>query len=168
MKLIKCTKSLFCKSITDHKADKFAKTFVAKATIQNQWDSCIGLWDNDLLGAMIVTFSKRLPKVANLQLLHTFYKHRGKSIGTSLMKYSLHLSIKQECEYFRISAEPDAVLFYQKLGMKMLGVQKSKCQLSMFKIVNDDFHQGIYDINDPIINKAVYKKGKGGCVKIFV
>ena len=59
MKLVKCSKELFTKYITDHKADKFAKTFVSKATLQNQWNFCIGAYDKELLGAMIVTFSKK-------------------------------------------------------------------------------------------------------------
>jgi len=167
MKLIKCSEILFKQHVTDNKADKFAKTFIAKANLQSQWDNCYGLFENDLLGAMIVTFSKREPKTANLQLLHTFAKHRGKKIGSYLMNYSLHLSIQNKCKYYRVSAEPEAINFYKKIGLRMLGEQKSKCQLSMFKIVDENFFNGNYDLNDSHIKKAIYKKGKGGCVKIF-
>jgi hypothetical protein len=38
----------------------------------------------------------------------------------------------------------------------------------MFRINGNDFSDGIYDINDPVINAAVYKKGKGGCVEVFL
>jgi len=167
MKLVKCSKELFTKYITDNKEDRFAKTFLSKATLQNQWDFCIGAYDNELLGAMIITFSKREPKVANLQLIHTFFKHRGKKIGSKLMNYSLYLAMLNHCEYYRVSAEPEAVPFYKKLGLKMLGKQKSNCQLSMFKIIDENFKNGLYDLKDEVIKKAVYKKGKGGCVLIF-
>ena len=73
----------------------------------------------------------------------------------------------KQCWYYRVSAEPDAVQFYQSIGFKMLGEQKSKCQLSMFRIQSDNFKDGIYDIKDPNIRKNVYKKGKGGCVVVF-
>jgi len=38
----------------------------------------------------------------------------------------------------------------------------------MFKLNGPTYSDGIYDIDDPVINKAVYRKGKGGCVKVFV
>jgi len=70
--------------------------------------------------------------------------------------------------YYRVSAEPDAVVFYESMGFKFLGKQKSGCSLSMFKINGKNFVDGIYDLTDPVINAAVYKKGKGGCVQVFV
>jgi|TARA_R110000824_G_scaffold175510_1_gene354014 hypothetical protein len=164
----KCTKDIFCKYINDKKEDKFAKTFLSKANFQNQWNFCYGLFDKDeLLGAIITTYSKREPKTANLQLLHTFYAHRNKGVAKELCNKSLTLSLLNKCWYFRVSAEPEAVSFYKKIGLKMLGEQKSKCQLSMFRIQSDNFRDGIYDIQDPNIRKNVYKKGKGGCVVVF-
>ncbi|MEK9697100.1 MAG: GNAT family N-acetyltransferase, partial [Candidatus Poseidoniales archaeon] len=79
MKLRECTEDQFKAAITSDKADRFAKTFVAKAKMLNKWENCIGAWDNDeLMGAILTTVSKRSPKIANLQLLHTFAKHRRK------------------------------------------------------------------------------------------
>ena len=49
----------------------------------------------------------------------------------------------------------------------MLGEQKSKSQLSMFKIRGETFAEGLYDVDDSVIAKAVFRKGKGGCVKVF-
>ena len=167
-KLRKTTAEEFTSAITTDPADKFAKTFLAKANMQEQWDYCTGLWDgNDLLGAIITTISKRSPKVANLQLLHTFAQHRGKGVGRTLCIDSLQKAKADKALYFRVSAEPDAVAFYEKCGFQFLGKQKSGCQLSMFRI-NNTFQDGYYDISDPTIFAAVNKKGKGGCVEVFV
>lgn len=168
MKLRKTTKEEFEAAISEDKADNFAKTFVAKANMQDQWGFCIGAWDGDeLMGAIITTISKRSPKVANLQLLHTFVKHRGKGVAKVLCEDALIQARGKGAMYFRVSAEPDAVGFYEKIGFKMLGEQKSKCQLSMFRIAGDLITDGEFDINDTTIYNAVHKKGKGGCVKVF-
>jgi hypothetical protein len=37
----------------------------------------------------------------------------------------------------------------------------------MFKINGKNFADGIYDLTDPVIHAAVYKKGKGGCVQVY-
>ena len=164
----RCDLNTFKNHISENKEDKFAHTFIAKANMQDHWKFCIGLYDQlELMGAIITTFSKREPKTANLQLLHTFYKHRKKGVAKMLCQFSLNQAIKNQCWYFRVSAEPDAVAFYEKIGFTMLGEQKSKCQLSMFRITSNNFNQNNYSINDPIIRKAVYKKGKGGCVRVF-
>ena len=77
MKLRSCSREEFVNAITEDKADNFAKTFRAKADMQDLWGNCMGLWDGDeLAGAIIVSYSKRNPIIANLQLLHTFAKHR--------------------------------------------------------------------------------------------
>lgn len=168
MKLRECTAEQFKSAITEDPADKFAKTFVAKANMQEHWGYCMGAWEDDnLLGAIITTISKREPKVANLQLLHTFAKHRGRGVGRVLCEHSLSFARENGSVYFRVSAEPDAVAFYERIGFQMLGKQKSGCQLSMFRIDGDRFTDGDYDINDSVISKAVFKKGKGGCVEVF-
>lgn len=168
MKLRECSSDQFKSAISDDPADKFAKTFVAKANMQEQWGYCTGAWEgDDLLGAIITTISKREPKVANLQLLHTFAKHRGKGVGRILCEHSLSSARENGAVYFRVSAEPDAVAFYERIGFQMLGKQKSGCQLSMFRINGNRFTEGDYDINDSVISKAVFKKGKGGCVEVF-
>lgn len=164
----RCDLNIFKNHISKDKEDKFAKTFISKANMQNQWSYCVGLFDKfELMGAIITTFSKREPKTANLQLLHTFNKHRKKGVAKLLCQFSLNQSIKNQCWYYRVSAEPEAVDFYKKIGFIMLGEQKSKCQLSMFKIISNNFKENDFNINDPIIKKAIYKKGKGGCVKVF-
>jgi len=159
-------------AMTDDPADKFAKTFVAKANMQNQWEFCVGAWDEDnLMGAIITTLSKGHPIVANLQLLHTFNAYRGRGVGKDLCYYSLRYSIENGANYFRVSADKNAIPFYEKIGFKMIGKQKSGSQLSMFKIEGHvdtaDFSDGYYSVDDPIISKAVNRKGKGGCVEIF-
>lgn len=164
----KITKEEFIPAISSDKADSFAKTFVSKANMQDQWSECLGAFvDDELAGAIITTISKRPPHVANLQLLHTFAKFRGRGVGKYLCEYSFNDSISKHAEYFRVSAEPDAVAFYKKIGFKFWCAQKSKCQLSIFRINGLTINTGIYDTADPTIRKAIYRKGKGGCAEIF-
>jgi ribosomal protein S18 acetylase RimI-like enzyme len=163
------SKEQFVAAISDSKGDKFAKTFVAKATMQEQWEYCQGCWDEqgELLGAIIVTKSKRLPTVYNLQLLHTFFAHRKLGVGRFLVGAILgQIGDSTDC-YFRVSSEPESVGFYERLGFKFLGKQKSGCQLSMFRINGSDPSQGIYSLDEEAIFKAVHKRGKGGCVEVF-
>lgn len=168
MKLRETSREEFVRHITEDKADAFAKTFVAKADMQEIWHHCIGCWEEDqLMGAIITTRSKRTPYVFNLQLLHTFAKHRRKGVARVLTQDSLDRAQGLGTSYYRVSAEPDAVAFYKSMGMIFLGKQKSGCQLSMFKINGKNFTDGLYDTQDPIILGAVKKKGKGGCVEVF-
>lgn len=151
--------------------DKFAKTFVAKAKTMKLWNRCVAAIDedtNEIMGAIIVSFSKRQPVVANLQLLHTFYRHRGKGVGGKLCQWAFEHAQQNHADFFRVSAEPDAVEFYKKIGFEFLGKQKSGSQLSMCLIKEaDSFSVANYDINNPYIQKAVLRKGKGGCVEFF-
>jgi len=168
MKLRETTRAEFVAHITEDKADSFARTFVAKADMQQQWNDCIGCWDtNELMGAIITTRSKKTPYVFNLQLLHTFTKHRRKGVARVLTQDSLDRAQGLGTSYYRVSAEPDAVVFYESMGFKFLGKQKSGCSLSMFKINGNSFEKGLYDLTDEVIYKAVHKKGKGGCVEIY-
>lgn len=168
MMLRETTREEFVEHISEQKADSFAKTFVAKADMQKQWDDCIGCWDSDeLMGAIITTRSKRMPFVFNLQLLHTFAKHRRKGVARILTQDSLDRAQGYGLSYFRVSSEPDAVDFYKSVGFRFWGKQKSGSQLSIFRINGSNFADGIYNIDDPVINSAVYKKGKGGCVEVF-
>ena len=169
MKLSKCSRSEFIAAISTEKGDNFARTFVAKADMQEQWDECWGAFDDsgELMAAIITTISKRKPFVANLQLLHTFVKHRGKGAAKVLCEDSLRQVKKRRAEYFRVSSEVDAVGFYEKIGFKFWGKQKSGCQLSIFRIDGNTFASGDYDYHDSMINNAIHKKGKGGCVEIF-
>jgi ribosomal protein S18 acetylase RimI-like enzyme len=166
--LSNCTREQFKTAISDARDDNFAKTFIAKADMQKQWEHCVGAFDDGvLLGAIITTISKRNPPVANLQLLHTFAAHRGKGVGRILCDDALKSVRTKGAKYFRVSSEKTAVEFYKRIGIKFLGKQKSGCQLSIFKIGGDQFSSGIYDIDDSVIFNAVNKKGKGGCVEIF-
>jgi len=114
------------------------------------------------MGAIITTLSVRKPHVANLQLLHTFAAHRRKGVARALTEQSIEWAKNRGADYFRVSCEPDAVPFYESVGFEMLGRQKSGAELSMFRMRDHEF-----DVDDPIIRKAVYKKGKGGCVEVF-
>lgn len=169
MNLQPVSREQFVAAISDSKEDKFAKTFRAKADMQEQWSQCQGCFDDDgnLMGAIIVTKSKRLPTVYNLQLLHTFACHRKLGVGKFLVSSILEQIGNDTDSYFRVSSEPESVGFYERLGFKFLGKQKSGCQLSMFRINGSDPASGIYNIDDPAINKAVHKRGKGGCVEVF-
>lgn len=169
LKLSKCSRDEFIKAISSDKADSFAKTFVSKADMQEQWDECWGAYNDDgqLMAAIITTISKRKPFVANLQLLHTFAAHRGKGAARVLCEDSLRQVKKRGAQYFRVSSEPESVGFYEKVGFKFWGKQKSGCQLSIFRIDGKTFSECDYDYTDQMINNAIHKKGKGGCVEIF-
>ena len=169
LKLNKCSREKFISAISSDKGDKFAKTFVAKADMQNQWDHCIGLFSGDeLYGAVITTISTRSPPVANLQLLHTFVKYRGNGVAKILCLDSLKSARENGAKYFRVSSEISAIPFYINIGIRFWGKQKSGCQLSMFKIIDDTFINGEYDYSDSVIFNAINRKGKGGCVELFL
>lgn len=167
-RLEKVDKETFVSAITNKKEDRFANTFVAKCNMMKAWDKCVGAYiDGKLAAAIIVTVSKREPKVANLQLLHSFHEFRGRGVGKLLCQHALDVAIYEKCEYFRVSAEPDAVVFYEKCGMQFLGRQKSGSQLSMFRISSPRFQNNDY-APDAYIYKQMIRKGKGGCVEMFV
>ena len=162
MKLDKCTKEIFQKSISSNKEDSFARTFISKADMQNLWDRCIGAFDEngDLMGAIITTVGK-YNKVANLQLLHTFFKHRKKGVAKYLVNDSVCKSVEAGALYYRVSSEIPSVEFYEKCGFKFWGKQKSGCSLSIFRLNGKNVSDGIYDIKDPIIFCALFGKKKG-------
>jgi len=167
VRLDEVSKEVFIKNLTGLKEDSFAKTFLAKCNMMNIWDQCFGIFVGERLAcAIIVTISKRDPKIANLQLIHTFYEFRKRGYAKQLTETILN-EIIGEISYLRVSAEKTAVGFYEKLGFKFLGEQKSGTQLSMCRVVPGKISDFIFDINDPAIYKEVYRKGKGGCVKIF-
>jgi ribosomal protein S18 acetylase RimI-like enzyme len=162
-KLAEVTRNQFVAYLTNDPADKFAKTFRAKADMQDLWP-CVGAWRKGvLLGAIAWTVSKRAPHVANLQLLHTFNVHRGEGVGSALC---LHFLATVEAAYFRVSSEPEAVRFYRTLGVKFVGKQKTAF-LAIGKIQGITFHTCDYSLEDEIVQKAVYRRGKGGCVEVF-
>jgi len=168
MKLRKCTRDEFVAAITEDKADGFAKTFRAKADMQKQWDECLGAFtdDGELMGAIITTLSRTEPKVANLQLLHTFAKHRRKGVAKELTLRSYADIVQRGAVYFRVSAEPPAVPFYESLSFTFWGKQKSGCSLSIFK-VNGALQDGIYDDKDPTIRKALFSGRKGSLASSY-
>lgn len=168
MKLRKCTREEFVAAITDDKADGFAKTFRAKADMQKHWDECLGAFDDNgsLMGAIITTIGKTNPKTANLQLLHTFAAHRRKGVAKQLTLASYDDVVSRGAVYFRVSAEPDAVPFYESLGFRFWGLQKSGCSLCMFKI-NGKLKDSIYDDKDPHVRKALYSGRKGSLASSY-
>ena len=162
------TKDQFVASISKNKEDKFAKTFVAKCDMLDRWNEVVGLWEgDDLAGAILTTISQRKPYVANLQLLHTFHKHRKKGIAKLLCQYSLlDCYLRKGADYMRVSSEISAIPFYKKLGIQFVGKQKSGCLLAMFKLNAHRFEEIDYEV-DSVIYKAATRKGKGGCVELF-
>lgn len=166
--LSSCTREQFIDSITPAKEDKFAKTFVSKADMQDNWDKCIGCFDDsgELMGAIITTFSKRSPVVANLQLLHTFAKHRRKGVARKLTLDSIDRSFDASCQYYRVSSEPESVGFYESIGFKFWGLQKSGCSLSIFRLSYNDRSME-FDDKDPVIHSALYSGRKGSLASSY-
>lgn len=169
MKLRKCEREEFISAISKDKADSFAKTFVSKADMQSNWGDCVGAFDEEgsLMGAIITTIGKRNPKVANLQLLHTFVKHRRKGVAKTLTISSYEIAKKEGAVYFRVSAEPGAVAFYESVGFKFWGLQKSGCSLSIFAISGGNISDGIYNDSDPFIRKCLYSGRKGSLASSY-
>lgn len=166
--LRKATRDEFVKSLTDLKEDKFAKTFVAKCDMMEAWDQCRAIWVGDkLAGAIVVTISKREPKTANLQLLHTFHEFRGKGIGKELCEWAVGHAYENGAEYFRVSAELDAVPFYKKIGFDFICRQKT-AQLAMFRLSNETICKNDMLAIDDYIWKTMNKKGKGGCIECYI
>lgn len=170
MKLSKCSRETFVNSITGRKEDGFSKTFISKADMQELWENCIGAYneEGELMGAITYTVSKRSPRIVNLQLLQTFFDYRGKGVGETLCKEVFKISKENSYDYLRVSSEIEAIPFYEKIGFKMLGKQKSGSNLSMFRLDGESIRSCSFDIEDEHIRKAVFKKGKGGCVEVFV
>ena len=165
-RLCRVSRELFIHALTDCKEDRFAKTFRAKADMMNLWGNCCGIQvGRQLAGAITWTITKRDPKMANLQLLHTFAAYRRQGIATRLCRLFLR-RIRGRAVYLRVSAEPEAVLFYQSLGMVFLGEQKSGCLLSVGR-VRSTFRACVYDLTDSVIAAAVHRKGRGGCVTVY-
>lgn len=150
------------------KEDGFAKTFMAKCKMMKAWEFSTGVYDKegDLAAAIVTTYSKRLPKVANLQLLHTFAKHRRKGYAKALCVLSIHKAYRTGCQYYRVSAESEAVEFYKSIGFKFVGRQKSGCFLSIFPLTSPKIEENKLRM-DSVVNSALYSKRKGGCVEVF-
>jgi GNAT superfamily N-acetyltransferase len=167
MQLKATNREEFVSHLTKLKEDRFAKRFVAKCDMMKDWDKCQGIWiDGKLAGAIVVTISKRNPKVANLQLLHTFYEHRGKGVASRLCEYGLKYAYENKAEYFRVSSELDAVTFYKKFGFKMVCRQKT-AQLAMFILTSPNIKENDMRVDEHIW-KQMNRKGKGACVDCFV
>lgn len=148
------------------RSDAFAGTFIAKCDTLGRWDCCTGAFsDGSLVGATVLTFSKKTPTVANLQLMHTFSKHRGRGFGAAMLREVLERA-SRFARYFRVSSEPESAGFYRKQGLKFWGHQKSGCLLCMFRIDQDGTRS--YDLRDPVVRDAVNKRGRGGVVSSFV
>lgn len=166
MRLDSVTREKFVSSISPSKEDRFAKTFVAKCDMLDAWDLCRGLYDGDNLGGAIVfTFSKKQPKVCNLQLLHTFHAFRGRKIAKTLCQNAIDSALHNKAEYFRVSAELDAVDFYKKCGFQFVGKQKT-CELSLFRLTSSNISENNFE-PDEYVWKQMNRKGKGGCVEKY-
>lgn len=164
------TREQFCAAISTDPRDKFAKTFVRKADMLKAWDKCIGLWENEeeLLGAEITTLSKRLPLVANLQLLHVFAEARRKGAGRALVEnsmFSRFSGILNEY-YYRVSSEKSALPFYKAIGFVFHGIQKSGTQLAMCRI-DISSPQMVDWAWDDVIRSAIFSDARGGCLTVF-
>lgn len=148
-------------------ADKFAKTFLAKADSFKLWPYAQGCFDGDRLGAAIVMrVGKRNPVTANLELLHTFAVYRQQGLAKQLVLEE-YQKLYRNALYFRVSSEADSVEFYRRLGFRFWGKQRSGCLLCMHAIGGTSPAQAKYDFNDPVIAGAVLSNRKGGVVEMF-
>jgi GNAT superfamily N-acetyltransferase len=158
-------RSEFKAAMTDHPDDKFAKTFVSKANMIDGWGGHGARYiekEGKVASAIITTISKRKPYVANLQLLHTFHAGRGQGYAKVLCEDAVKFAHDNGAQYFRVSSEIPAIPFYEKIGFKFWGEQKSGCQLSIFKIGGPKITDAVYELDD-VIEKALFS-GRKGCI----
>lgn len=155
-------------ALADPALDKFAWTFRAKARAMDLWRHglCVKNVEDEIMAAIIVRVNRRAP-VANLQLLHTFARFRRRGLARELVEREF-ARVGGEATHFRVSAEMDAIPFYRSLGFKFWGTQKSGSQLSIFRITDGDIKSGIYSLEDPVISKAINRRGRGGLVHKFL
>lgn len=151
----------------DGKADRFARTFIAKCNMMDGWENVHGMFDDNgmLMGAILVTLGKQKPPCANLQLLHTFAEYRRRGVGKALCTWAHRWAREEGALYFRVSAEPDAVEFYRHIGFKFWGEQKSKAQLSIFRIGGENIEDGKYNL-DYYIAKKIEPNGRKGSIVV--
>lgn len=166
--IVPITREEFMAQAPFSREDSFCKAYFSKADMQGLWPETFGIRvDGKLAACITTTQSKREPKVANLQLLHTFSKFRKRGLARILCTWALQREHDRGSRYMRVSAEPEAVAFYEKLGYKFLGRQKSGCQLSMFRMPSGRIEDAVYDRTDPVIASAISSKRKGGVVEDF-
>lgn len=160
---VSVTKQFFTKEKAKHD-DKFANTFISKCNFAHLWP-CLGLvYKGQLAGAIGWRITKRRPYTANLEILITFSKYRRLGVATKLC--NKFLEKVQAAEYWRVSSEPEAVPFYESLGVVFLGRQKSGCLLAVGRLATT-FEGCNYDLEDEVIQAKVQRKGRGGCVEVF-
>ena len=144
------------------KKNNFAKTFIAKCDARNLWKDVTFVTEGSfVVGAGCYTISKRLPKIANLQLLFTFAEHRGKGAGKYLFNWLLFLCMNA-ADYFRVSSEKSAVEFYKKEGLKFWGQQKSDTYLCFAKVNRDHVIPSLEYVKDEVTLKNINKETRGG------
>jgi len=144
---------------SDWRQDGFARTFRAKADMLSLWENLTCAFDGaELESAIIIRCSKRSPVVANLQLLHTFSRHRRKGAATALTVEAFdRVQSEHGPSYFRVSAEPDAAPFYRSLGLRFWGHQKSGSLLCIGKVPHPlcGLQDLVYDRDDHVIAAAL-------------
>jgi len=151
----------------DKNQDGFAKTVVSKCRTYDLWDRTYGYFvNNELVGIVITTYTKRKPITANLQILFTYHVHRGNGYAKDMVLESIRQAYEYGCEYYRVSSEATAVQFYEKLGFKFFCKQKSGTQLSIFKVNNAIIQDSDFN-RDEKMDKMYFRKGKGGCVEVL-
>lgn len=148
--------------------DKFVKKFLLpRANALDLWHSAYGYFlpSGELAGVIICTLGKREPKTANLQILFVFDKFQRQGIGRELVEFALTNAVTLGAKYFRLSAEKHAREFYEKLGVKFWGTQKSGTYLSFFRAEGSTFSEGVYDVEDNHIKKSITAPRVGHIVK---
>ena len=144
-------------ALTPIKQDLFARTFLGKADSRQLWDNAYGCYiDNNLAGGLIYRLSKKEPSVITLELLHTFYSYRRKGVARILTDFCFKQGFNLEAKYFRVSSEKSSIKFYESVGFKSWGQQKSGTYLILGEIKTDKIEDMVYDIQDNWIYDKVY------------
>jgi ribosomal protein S18 acetylase RimI-like enzyme len=147
--------------ISDHE-DSIVKSFKGKMNSFNA--EGLGMFENDEMVGFLVTKGAKTKGWINLEGIYVLRKHRGKGYGEKLMDVYFHM-IEDSNLYDkgRISSEPSAVKFYEKLGIKFFCKQKTGTYLSVFEIKDGKPDCSIQ--NDEHFMEYFFKTNltRGGC-----
>lgn len=165
-----CSREQFVSAVSDDPADKFTKFFIKMSDDKGWWGMCEGLFDEDgdLMGAIINREIKRSGvRFTQLQLLHTFAKHRRKGVGKKLALTAHDFAVNRGISYFRIMAEQDARPFYESIGFEVVGQQKAGHFLILGRVQGEGFSDYHYELDDKVIHHEACVVPRGGCVELF-
>lgn len=81
---------------------------------------------NKVLGASMLTVTKREPKHASFRHVFVFEESRGQGIAKEMYDYRIRLAVKEGATRIRLFANIPSVDWHKKCGMRFIGQNKRK------------------------------------------